>query len=187
MQLISLDLELNQPSRKIIQLGYVIFNVKNWKILQARSLFINPNEPVAPEITQLTGIDDSMVTTGMTLNQAYETMIEDMKKHQVTHHPVQWGTDHIEIRSQLEIPWSDFIFKVRDHDIKSLFQLLQAPLPNSKTVAGLGKAISILGGQWDYKYGNPHDALADAYNTMLIYKMLANKMVTYEKMMKALK
>lgn len=181
MQLISIDLELNQPSRKIIQIGYVIFNTKTWKVLKTNRIYVNPNEAINPEITKLTGIDDNHVDTAGTLQNAYDTMVNDMMNHQVNQHPVQWGTDHLEIRRALGLEWEDYFFSIRDHDIKSFYQLIQAASPNTSAVAGLGKAIRVLGKEWDYTHGNQHDALADAYNTMLVYRYLVTKVIMFDR------
>jgi hypothetical protein len=55
-KVISIDLEMNMPSQKIIQLGYVIGDPITGRVFVSRSLTINPNEILNPEITALTGI-----------------------------------------------------------------------------------------------------------------------------------
>lgn len=176
MNIISLDLEMNQPSRKIIQIGYVISNVKNQKIVLTRSLIINPNEELSPDIVKLTGITQIQVNNGSTLKQAYNQLVEDITKHNTHKHVFQWGLDHYELRNQLGLLWEDYIFRPRSHDIKSYYQLYQMVLPNSKTVSGLNTSLLNLGLGWDYTYGLAHNALADAYNTILLFYHISDKM-----------
>jgi DNA polymerase III epsilon subunit-like protein len=54
---IALDLEMNQPSGKVIEVGVAIGNV-NDGVLEMRNWYVDPQEPIEEYITQLTGIDD---------------------------------------------------------------------------------------------------------------------------------
>lgn len=185
MNIISIDLEMNQPSGKIIQLGYAIANTKTQKVLKTDSILVNPNEPISQEITKLTGIEQNMINDeGLSLSDAYKHMIYDINKYQVTKHPLQWGLDHYELRKQLNLDWEDYIFRARGHDIKSLYQLYQMSKPNSKTISGLKKSMEYIGLEWDYKFGKPHNALADAHNTLLTYWKIADKMRLFDEIEK---
>ena len=187
MNLISIDLELNKPSNKIIQLGYIIANVKNKKIQKVSRIYIDPKEDLDPFISELTGIRQEMVNNNVTLEYAYNEMLKDMEKYQVTKHPIQWGLDHYELRKQLKLEWKDYVFRARGHDIKSLYQMYQMRSPNSKTVSGLKTSIENMGNEWDGTYGKQHDALADAYNTLLTYFRLSDKMLKYDMIEKVVK
>jgi inhibitor of KinA sporulation pathway (predicted exonuclease) len=184
MNLISIDLELNQPSKKIIQLGYVISNVKTQTIKCSKRLYVNPCEVLSNDIINLTGITQKQVDCGSALFTAYHIMCQDIQKYQVTKHPIQWGLDHFELRNQLRLEWDEYVFRRRAHDIKSFYQLYQMTTPNGKTVAGLNNALKQCDLSWDVKHGHQHDALADAYNTLLIYFHLSDKMKKYDQIEK---
>lgn len=184
MNLISIDLEMNKPSNKIIQLGYVIFNVKTQKILIKRCLYIDPKETLNPEITKLTRITElDILYNSISLQEAYTFMITDMEKYQTNKHPVQWGLDHFELRNQLNITWDDYIFRRRGHDIKSLYQVWAMIKEQMSSIAGLGRAMKQLGLEFE---GQEHNALDDAYNTMRVLFEIQNKLSNYEKIKKVM-
>lgn len=185
MNIISIDLEMNQPTGTIIQIGYVIADVKTRKLKISKSIIINTLEEIHPEIERLTGItQDDVDNSEYALSDAYRELCEDMNKFQVTKHPLQWGTDHFELRNQLNISWEEYTFRRRAHDIKSLYQLYQMSKPNSKTISGLQRSLKQLDMEWDNKFGKPHDALADAYNTLLTYFKIADKMRLFDEIEK---
>ncbi len=178
MNLISIDLEMNKPKNEIIQLGYVIFDVKTGK--QKLKSFINiyTPEPIDPFITQLTGLtQEDCSARPQTLQYAYDKMVQNITKWQCTKHPVQWGLDHYELRKQLGLEWKDYIFRPRGIDIKALYQSWAMALPQSKTVAGLAKAMVNLGMEFE---GEQHRAHIDAHNTMRVYLALLDKWRKYE-------
>lgn len=189
-KVISIDLELNQPSRKIIQLGYVIGNVQKGTILLERSLIINPHEQLGMlsdknmHITELTGINQEMVDNGIELSEAYKIMCEDIKKHNPTSTPVQWGMGDSEcIMEELNLNWDTFVFRKRTFDVKALYQVYRL-FTNQGVAAGLETAMNSLGMNF---LGRPHDALADAKNTFLIFLELGKKMILSDKIIDLVK
>lgn len=182
MNIVSLDLEMNQPSRKIIEIGYTIFNPKS-KILLIKSIFVNPQEVLNPEIITLCNITQASVDGGCTLNEAYNIMCVDILRYQCFKNVMEWGTDHFELRNQLGLKWEDYIFKVRSLDVKSLFQMYTMSVPQTKTVAGLSKALEILGSTF---HGLPHRAHTDSYNTVRVFQIITEKLRKFNEIMKVL-
>lgn len=189
-KVISIDLELNQPSGKIIQIGYVIANIRDGRILKEASLIVNPNEPLGllndrnMTITDLTGITQEQVDNGLTLQEAYDYMCQDIKKYNPSRTPVQWGTgDSRTIRTQLGLSYNDFIFRGREFDVKTLFQTYQL-FNNDSVAAGLGSAMKTMGLEFE---GREHDALADAYNTFLMFREMGNRLVISDKIRQVIK
>lgn len=166
-------------NNKIIQLGYTINNAKDGRVLVQRRIYINPNEQITEFIQQLTGIYQQQVDMGVTLQEAYQMMVEDISKHQVSKFPLQWGLDHYELRQQLGLEWNDYVFSRRCIDIKALYQAYAMARPNGKTVAGLGKACEVLGVEFE---GRQHDALNDAVATFKVYRALVYKMIKYDEL-----
>lgn len=187
MYIISIDLELNQPSGTIIELGYIIANVKSKEIKVAKSILVNPKETLNQNIINLTGITQNQVDEADTLLAAYKEMCIDIENLQVSKHPFQWGLDHFELRNKLTITWEQYIFRRRAHDIKSFYQLYQMAKPNSKVISGLATSMKQLGLEWDSRYGPPHKALADSYNTLLTYWNISDKLRKYDEIQKVVK
>src|SRR5918911_436132 len=97
-----IDLELNQPSESIIELGYVIGNPKSGEILRKNSILINPNETLSEVIIELTSITQDMVDSGSSLHFAYQTMVADVVKYEAIPVIHQWGVgDSFLLKKQL--------------------------------------------------------------------------------------
>lgn len=172
MKLLSLDLEMNQPSGKIIQIGAVVGDSETGAILDSFSVFINPNEELSEYIIGLTGITQKQVDQGDSLMDGYLKLKEFAKKHDCFCNPVTWGGgDSQELKNQLG-PVENWLFGRRWIDTKTLYQSYR--IANGKKVqAGLAKALLNMGLKFQ---GRKHDALDDAKNTWIIYKALINKL-----------
>lgn len=172
--LISLDLEMNQPSEKIIQIGYVIFNPETFKVLKRQSLIVDPEETLNPFIIELTGITQDMVNgecrggTG-DLRSAYSVLRQDINTYDCFRNPVTWGGgDSLELRKQLNMDDESFVFGRRWIDVKTLY-ISWAIVNGHKPMGGLAKSMPKLGLKFE---GQKHRADDDAYNTMLMYQKL---------------
>ena len=72
MKLTCLDLELNQPSGKIVQIGAVIGDTQTGAIIDRIRIYVNPGEPIAEFITELCGITQQQIDAeGVSLEEAY--------------------------------------------------------------------------------------------------------------------
>lgn len=173
MNVMALDLELNQPSGAIIQVGITIGNVYTGEILEKRGwiTYVPENlDPINPFITKLTTITQEQVNNGVLLLQAYKEMTELYKKHNCTLNFVTWGGgDHRELKKQLyeqkeavcpndALPWE---YGHREFDVKTLF-LAFAMADHKKVRSGLAKSMTRVGLAFQ---GTIHTAPDDAYNT----------------------
>lgn len=184
MNLISIDLEMNKPKNEIIQVGWVIFDVKTGKVKNKSMYIVHTNEPIDPFITNLTGLTQTDCTCPpQNLQYVYQKMVKDINDWQCTKHPIQWGLDHYELRKQLGLEWKDYIFRPRGIDVKALYQSWAMILPNGKTVAGLAKAMENLNMKFQ---GEEHRAHHDAHNTVLVYLKLLDKWRKFEQMIKTM-
>jgi inhibitor of KinA sporulation pathway (predicted exonuclease) len=184
MNIISIDLEMNKPSNKIIEVGFCIVNVKKEQILTQQKIYIHPGEKLSPEIVELTGITDELLEKEgvASLEVAYNQMVHWCNKLQTHKHPVQWGTDHYELKKQLGIDWENYIFSRRGIDVKALYQTYMMCAPQGKTVAGLRKALQSLGEEFQ---GRQHDAMDDAINTWHVMRLLQRKFKLADSITKA--
>lgn len=188
MKIISIDCEYNQPSGKTIQIGAAIFDTKTGLEIDRILMYINPNEPIHPEIVELTGISDEDAQTGTTIQEAYENLSRFHAKHKCFRNPLVWGSgrwndsDHIwrEYRHSLDggaddsVGISENIFGHRVLDVKTLYQSVQI-YKNSRYQGGLKESMTKY--KLDFE-GQEHNALSDAINTFRFWfhlvKMFGN-------------
>ena len=182
MNYLSLDLEMAQPSGKIIQIGACIGNIITGEILEQKSWFVSINEDLSPFITTLTGITDyDLQTWGWTLVEASQELFCMAKQYDCMVNPITWGGgDSKELKDQLQIEYDktiigkvfDWPFGRRWVDVKTVFQFRQLAR-GEKIQAGLAKALTKCG--MSFK-GRKHNALDDATNTFLLAHHLLKEM-----------
>lgn len=174
MKVISLDLEFNQPSQKIIQIGAVCGDAKSGAILDTFSVIVNPEEPLNPYIIALTGItEEQILREGVSLLDGYLLLKEFYNKNKPEiRNPITWGGgDPQELRKQLGMDEDNFIFGRRWIDTKTIFQAYRLS-QDEKIQAGLAKAMTRVGLQFK---GRKHNAKDDALNTLVLYSFLLKK------------
>lgn len=175
MYYLSLDLEMNQPSGKIIQIGAVIGNVLTGAINETFSRIVRIDEPLNPKIEELTGITASEVSAGVSLEQAYLDLCEFKKKYDCQTNPITWGGgDSLALKQELEqysVSLDEWPFGRRWIDIKTVYQFYC--LSNGiKIQSGLAKSLTRLGLAFK---GKKHNAKDDAMNTLIIAHALLKK------------
>lgn len=173
---VSLDLEYNQPSRKLIQLGAVIGDLVSSKVVSRFSTFINPFEPLNPVIIELTGITQTDVDNAPYVKEAYRNFAAWVQPHSanLTKSPLTWGGGDAEdlreaVGLSLENP--EWIFSRRWTDAKTVFTAWRAA-NNRPWDGGLARSMTKLGMTFQ---GRKHNAQDDAENTFLVYMALLRK------------
>lgn len=172
----SLDLEMNQPSEKIIQIGACIGNLTTGQVLEKLSVYVDPGEPIAPYITELTKITDDDVRGAGTLEEGYRKLQKMHENYGAFVNPITWGGgDSKELFEQIkkENPhFEGWCFGRRWIDTKTLFvswrfangQPIQGGLARSMTKVGLAFQ------------GQKHQAPDDAVNTFYMYRAMIGLM-----------
>jgi len=164
----ALDLEMAQPSGKIIQIGMCLGDIQTGEIKEKYRWYVNPKEEITEYITNLTGItNDDIRKEGVSLKTAYEVLCDVYAQHRPFMNPLTWGGgDSQALREQLGIGKNQyFVFGRRWIDVKTVYQAWrhsQGEGPRS----GLAKSMLRLGLKFD---GRKHDALDDAINTFRVY------------------
>jgi inhibitor of KinA sporulation pathway (predicted exonuclease) len=174
INLLSLDLELNQPSRSIIQIGATVGNLATGQILEEYSAHINVGEAIDPFITNLTGIKQAEVDNGISLYTAYEQLKQLHIKHECKNRgcTLTWGIgDMACLRNALYLDEETFYFGRRFIDVKTVFISYQWA-NNFKHQAGLANALTKLSLNFQ---GKKHNAKDDAKNTFLIFHELLRR------------
>lgn len=166
---VALDLELNQPSGKIIQIGIAIGNIHDSpEQYITRQWYINPGEPISEFITQLTGITNEDIDN---YSVEYISFVDQLQqvlaKYTPFINPVTWGCgDLISLRSQIEASGIEFpCFGKRWIDVKTWYTLYMFSR-NRSPKGGLKSAMS----EFKMKFtGSAHQADVDAANTLALF------------------
>lgn len=167
MLFMSLDLEMNQPSGKIIQIGACICSFNTGLIVDELRIFVNPNEELNPQISTLTGITDQQLKRGVSLFEAYEKLANLLQKYQCFPSPLIWGgNDNLVLKTELDKANVSYtwIFGHEAIDVKAIY-FAHTIKSGTPFYSGLEKIMKKLNLEFD---GRSHDALYDAKNTFLL-------------------
>lgn len=174
INVMALDIEMNQPSKKIIQIGAAAFEARSGLLLEKISLYINPQEKIEPFITKLTGITDQDVSNGLSIIEGYEELRNFHKKHKCFRNPLVWGSglrnDAQAIFEQTQMEGENFMgFRVLD--VKTIFQSIKI-YNNGAFGTSLEETCRKLGIGFE---GSAHDATNDAVNTFRVWHALMKR------------
>lgn len=177
---LALDLELNQPSNKIIQVGVAIGGqLQSAEEFVVRQWLIDPLEPISPQIVALTGItDQDIATKAVPWAQVASELGALITEHRPFVNPVLWGAaDSIELKASFQARGIEFPFMGRRWlDTKTWHQLIA--LAKDKNPAGGLRSVM---NQYGLRFvGAPHRADADALNTLLLFFHILSRQRTFE-------
>src|SRR5258708_2031145 len=77
--IVALDLELNQPSQRIVQVGAVLGNVRTGGVVSQFDVKVNPGEPLSSRIAELTGISPLEIASAPSLAAAGHALAADRR------------------------------------------------------------------------------------------------------------
>jgi len=166
---IAIDLELNQPSNKIIQVGVAIGNAyQNPKDYIVQKWYVDPNEPLDLYITGLTGITDRDIRSkSYSYNYISQELNELIKEHEPWLNAVVWGYNDVGVLRK-EFEQNSVEFKHlggRWIDLKTIYNFMMFS-DNSSPKGGLAEAMLKFDIVFD---GTQHRADIDAFNTLKFY------------------
>lgn len=174
-QFIALDLEMNQPSGKIIQIGVSIGRIgQPHAEYLTRKWYIDPGEPISAEIVALTGIDDDAIAANaVPCARVAAELSELLGEHPCFINPVTWGGGDSALLLELfraqgiKFPH----FGRRWVDVKTLYSLLQLSVGRNPA-GGLSSAM----GRYKLSFhGTAHRADVDAHNTLRFFFHLLDR------------
>ena len=171
--IVSLDLEFNQPSRKLIQIGAVMGDMTTGQVVDRLSVFVNPGEQISLRIKLLTGIKQSDVDAAPDIRVAYRQLLSWMKPYagQLQPNPLTWGGgDSEDLREAVGLDREDkeWCFGRRWTDAKTVFYAWRAA-HNRPGAGSLARSMTKVGLAFQ---GRRHNAQDDAENTFRIYVAL---------------
>lgn len=172
---LALDLELNNKNDgstpRIIEVGIAIGNPLKPEKVTKLNWYLDPGEPIAPFIQELTGISDSLIREKAVPHERVAKELGSLiEVYNCFPNPVTWGQgDADELKQEFSERKIKFpYFGRRIFDVKTVFVFRQLAL--GKTVSGGLKKVM---GQYGMKFeGTPHRAADDAYNTLRLFFQL---------------
>lgn len=184
---IALDLELNQPSNRIIQVGIALGSrmqpEDEWVV---RQWLLDPDEPISEFITGLTGIsNEDIAQRAVPWEQMAQELSALMDEHKPFMNPVTWGGgDSSELLESIRARGIDFpYFGRRWVDVKTVHTFLSLTL-EKKPSGGLRSTMT----QYKMRFlGEPHRADVDAFNTLRLFFHLMDRQTSLEGLVKLAK
>lgn len=169
---LALDLEMNQPSGKLIEVGICVGDIQttsnNWEV---KSWLLDPQEDISPFITELTGIsNDDISENAVPLSQMAVELAELIEKHKPFVNPITWGGgDMTALLDLIHSTGESFpYFGRRWIDVKTVFTFLKMTSPSGfNHKMGLRSALQSMGVSF---VGTQHRASADAMNTLRLWQ-----------------
>lgn len=170
--LIAIDLELNQPSQTIIQVGVAVGDITTGQLIAKEAIDVYTKEILDPRIIDLTGITQANVNAGIDITEAYYKIEEISKKYECFINPLTWGGGDTQLlKDQLmhnpEII-NRWIFGRRWIDVKTIYVSYRIA-HNLEIQGGLARSMTKMGLRFN---GRKHNAGDDAANTFVMYHKL---------------
>lgn len=180
---LSLDLELNSKRDgtvpRIIQVGIAWGSPVSPDDIQTFSWYLDPEEPITPFITQLTGITDEIIKEKSVPHEVVAKELGALINiNNCFANPVTWGQGDVdELKVEFRERNIDFpFFGRRIFDVKTLYvfnQITQGKSPSG----GLRKSMISYG--LDFQ-GQSHRADIDALNTLRFFFYFLEKQRKFE-------
>jgi inhibitor of KinA sporulation pathway (predicted exonuclease) len=179
---IALDLELNQPSNKIIQAGVALGHTgMSFDEYITRKWYLDPGEPLAEHITNLTGITQvDIAEKAVDWNVMVLELTALLEEYRPFVNPVTWGggDTHLFLTQAAEQRIEFTRFGRRHIDVKTWHTLIALAQGKSAS-GGLRSVMSRYG--LTFK-GAPHRADVDAANTLALFFKLLERQSLLETM-----
>jgi inhibitor of KinA sporulation pathway (predicted exonuclease) len=166
--LVSLDLEMNQPSGKIIQIGAAVGCTVKKSVLDSFSVLVDPQEELNPFIVELTGVTpEAIAKDGVDMQTAGQRLFEFIKPYRSFMNPLTWGgADSSELRTQLGLDSERWPFGRRWVDVKTV----HVAMCLSSGIHPSGGLAKTMKKHYGLNFeGDSHDARWDAVNTLRLF------------------
>ena len=189
----ALDLELNNKKDgtvpRVIEVGIAIGNPQDPENIQTFNWYIDPQEPIHPDIEKLTGISDTLIHTSSVPHEIVANELGELiKVNNCFVNPIVWGggaeNDASELKAEFDERGIHFpFFGRRVVDVKTIYVFNQIVKGRTKA-GGLRKSMASYG--LDF-VGTPHRASIDALNTLRFFFHLLKRQETFETTMETMR
>ncbi len=174
MRCIVLDLEMNQPSNLIIQIGACVVDLKARTIVKEFLVTCNPGELPSEYITNLTGITPEQVAAGPSLQDALTSFWAWCEEQKLGMELAAWGGDVNWIIDASKAAGVAVPRRVQNLNIKQMAKVFRSAITKRgvKKSGGLKNTMQTFEMQFE---GAQHNALVDAVNTaklLLLFREL---------------
>lgn len=181
---LALDLEFNQPSGRLIQVGIAIASASDkFENYITKTWYLDPKEPISAYITTLTGITQSDISKYCTSHESIARELSALiKQHNTFINPVTWdGGDATMLLTEFSKNQVEFNhFGRRWIDTKTLHAMVM--LAQGKNPAG---GLSSCMGAFKLPFkGLAHRADIDAANTLEFFFKLISRQSTMEQIIR---
>jgi len=173
MKIIVIDLEYNQPSRSIIEIGAYCVDLKGQYPPIAFSQLVDPKEILDPRIIDLCGIKQEDVDGQPLIQDALESFWNWIKDTAQTKNVSAWGSDVYELIEASKKAGVRYPDRLRSLDIKEMASIFRSCYPSSKQKGGLLATMNLFGLEFE---GRQHRALNDAIQTARLLLLLKENM-----------
>ncbi len=172
---IALDLEFNQPSQRIIQIGAVLGHLPSGQVHSRFSCFVNPAEPLSEHIAELCGIAPGVLDCAGSLEEAFAQLVQWRAPFaaDIQRNPLTWGgADSDTLRQALGHESGPYVFGRRWNDVKTVYAAW-CHANGREPQGGLAPSMKKFGLVFE---GRKHDAMYDALNTFRMYVRLLQEL-----------
>ncbi len=174
MKMNILDLEMNQPSGSIIEIGAVSYDVKTRNVQSKFQSFVKlpDGETLAPEITTLTNIGSHFLDSAPTLAEALEAYWKWAIECGCHKYIAAWGNDYWDVIEASKSLGVSYPSRMSTLNIKVMASIMRCEYPNKKAKGGLKNSLDVFGIDF---VGTQHRALDDASQTSRVVDFLSEK------------
>ncbi|MBD7909966.1 DNA polymerase III subunit alpha [Clostridium cibarium] len=160
-----LDLEttgFSPVTEKITEIG--VMKVKDGKVIDKFSCFVNPQKPIPARVIEVTNITDDMVSDAETIEQVFPKLLDFIKDTVLVAHNAEFDINFL--KHNARVLGYDFDFTYMD-----TLSLAQEIFPDFKTYK-LGRIAKNLG----IKVEAAHRALDDVDTTVKVFNIMIDKL-----------
>ncbi|WP_143316416.1 DNA polymerase III subunit alpha [Clostridium sp. HBUAS56017] len=160
-----LDLEttgFSPVTEKITEIG--VMKVKDGKVIDKFSCFVNPQKPIPARVIEVTNITDDMVSDAETIEQVFPKLLDFIKDTVLVAHNAEFDINFL--KHNARVLGYDFDFTYMD-----TLSLAQEIFPDFKTYK-LGRIAKNLG----IKVEVAHRALDDVDTTVKVFNIMIDKL-----------